>query len=126
MLLAAAGCCASETCPWLNAATASGVLGGDVTVRVTETSCVFKTQDKKTLSIEVKAGASYLSKCGTHSTPVKAIGNEAVVCSGGDWAMVAGRVRDRGFLVRVNASETEVSLREKAQKVAEQVAGILF
>jgi hypothetical protein len=144
-------CESKESCPWLNEATAAGILEGSVTVAVThnnsnkeDASCEFIRQQKSVatvLRIEVatmteSAGtfASYAARCGSNGTPLKAIGNEAVVCSVevkkrqvGE--QVVGRVRNRAFIVSVssNADSAESSeLREKARRVAEQVAGFLF
>jgi len=65
---------------------------------------------------------------------MKAIGNQAQACtyqghSGWMAEQVVGRVRDQAFLVRISTHDASASpkiLREKARKVAEQVAGILF
>jgi hypothetical protein len=61
--------------------------------------------------------------------PLKAIGNEALACSDDHAELVVGRVRDRAFLVRLGTNDHSTqpsALREKARRVAEQVAGILF
>jgi hypothetical protein len=171
---------AEQSCLWLNAATAGGILGGPVTatvVRPTSTladphtpnakssagptnanpakaayassaiddaDCLFVRQPGSTfgeLRIEVrtmsepsKDFAAYAARCGDRVSPLKAIGNEASVCSlngkpGESSELVVGRVRDRAFVVRLrmdNSSLTPSSLREKARKTAEQVAGNLF
>ena len=80
---------------------------------------------------------SYLAQCPPKSTPLRAIGNEAVMCSiqgkGDQYAeSVVGRVRDQAFVVSVSSSVqddpsmTQEMRREKANLMAEQVAGILF
>jgi hypothetical protein len=109
-------------------------------------TCVFLRQSGATgieLRIEVEtlsaapgAYATYAESCGPDGTPLRAIGNEAVMCSYTDkkrkkWVseQVVGRVRDHAFTVRVssNASSADRSmLREKARKMAEQLAGFLF
>jgi len=136
-------CSAEEKCPWLNAATAAGVLGGSVTANVTQTACEFVRRDdpsKSALRIEVETMASpreFTSRaahCGSGTEALKAIGNEAVACThseakGRMAEQVAGRVRNQAFLVRVSTDDrgaTPAGLREKARKVAEQVAGFLF
>ena len=143
-------CKASENCPWLNAATAAGALNGAVTFTVTrsgedkpDASCEFVHQDGyvlTSLQIEVQTMkdpsrefAAYWAKCGQHATPLRAIGNEAQVCSlrkkNQYSEQVVSRVRERAFLVRVssNGSTPEPALlRDKTQKIAEQVAGFLF
>jgi hypothetical protein len=142
---------AVQPCPWLNAATAAGVLEGPVTVSVTyldqenaDAACEFTRKEDhivRTLRIEVDTMKDltrdfphYLAKCGQDAKHLKAIGNEAVVCSKpGQNKQVAeqvvSRVRDRAFVVDVfsngPAAERD-SIREKARKTAEQVAGFLF
>ncbi|MGD1071119.1 MAG: hypothetical protein ABSB15_13345 [Bryobacteraceae bacterium] len=134
---------AAETCPWLNNATAGGVLGGAVNVTVThenanrdDASCVF-THGASELRIAVETmdppHSEYMKQseqCGATTAPLKAIGNEAVVCSpDARSARVVGRVRTRIFEVQVTtagASSAPDLLREKARAVAEQVAGFLF
>src|SRR5580704_8146903 len=107
---------AKGMCPWINEATASGFLHGDVTMTVTHTStgadkaaaaaaaatatgtsvtigdatCEFVRHDAagvKKLRIEVvtmsdvaAAFPGFRGRCGSDSQPVRAIGNEAVVC----------------------------------------------
>jgi hypothetical protein len=142
---------ASQPCPWLNAATAAGILEGPVTVSVTyfdqdniDAACEFTHKADhtvRTLRIEVDTMKDlthdfpqYLAKCGPDAKSLRAIGNEAVVCSvPGKSKQVAeqvvSRVRDRAFVVDVlsNGSASERDLmRDKARKIAEQVAGFLF
>jgi hypothetical protein len=128
---------AEDRCPWLNAATAGGVLGGAVNATVTATSCEFKRQSgghASALRIEVAATTAPHAQCGSGAEQLKAIGNEAQACSyegKADWLseQVVGRVRDQAFLVRIGTGDRSTSpktLREKARNVAEQVAGILF
>lgn len=136
---------AAEICPWLNAATADGVLGGPVAVTVSrakigdDASCRFIRHDGSLLSelgIEVetmpspaKDFPSYAARCHSAGVPLKAIGNEAQACSDEAAEQVIGRVRDRVFLIRITTGDRSAQpaiLRDKARKVAEQVAGILF
>ena len=144
-------CGAEESCPWLNAATAAGVLGGAVHPAVAHASknaddatCDFVRREGSVvaeLRIEVETmGASgrelavYTARCRTNTAPLQAIGNEAVACSvdGKDGEIaeqVAGRVRSRAFLIRMGTNDPPARrkvLREKARDVAEQVAGTLF
>ena len=140
-------CAASDKCPWLNQATAGGVLGGEVTSAAIELSksgdtghCDYVRTEgsiSRHLFIEVNISrdhASYKAQCASEAAPVKAIGNEAVTCAfegkpGEIAQQVAGRVRDRMFLVRVSTNDPRAAaagLREKARSVAEQVAGFLF
>jgi hypothetical protein len=146
---------AKDSCPWINEATASGALDGTVTATVTrpemskdpdEATCVFVRQNGASgidLRIEVEtlrgapgAYAPYAQKCGPDGARLRAIGNEAVTCSYTDkkrkkWVseQVVGRVREHAFTVRVSSSAASPDrnvLREKARKIAEQVAGFLF
>jgi hypothetical protein len=88
----------------------------------------------RTMSEPRKEFAAYAARCGDRATALKAIGNEAAVCSLKDKPgelseQVVGRVRDRAFIVRLSSNESSLtpsSLREKARKTAEQVAGNLF
>ena len=134
---------ADEKCPWLNAATAAGVLGGAVKANVTQTACEFVRRDgspESILRIEVETlgapreFASRAARCGSGAEALKAIGNEALACTysgkkGQLGEQVVGRVRNQAFLVRVSTDDhyaTAAGLREKARKIAEQVAGSLF
>lgn len=90
--------------------------------------------DVRTMSEPEKEFASYAASCGIHATPLKAIGNEAGACTvngsvGHLSEQVVGRVRDRVFIIHLSmndSSMTQNTLREKARKVAELVAGNLF
>lgn len=129
---------AAETCPWMNAATAGGFLGGRISgIKVTraqasdDASCEFVARDGSVLSISVETMnspptdfPSYLARCHSPAEPLKAIGNKAVACNDQGAEQVIGRVRNRAFVIRIKAEGGD--LRDKARKVAEQVAGILF
>jgi hypothetical protein len=128
---------AEERCPWLNAATAGGVLGGTVQVTVTPKSCEFVRQagqQETMLQIEVTAASAPDARCGPDAERLTAIGNEAVACSyrgkaGWIAEQVVGRVRDQAFLVRIGTNDHSAvgkALRDRVRNVAEQVAGILF
>ena len=145
-------CFAEVPCPWLNLATAGGVLGGEVqssTVAVTpqgDGNCRFVRKQASstfTLSIEVhtmpppaKTFATYLAQCNGTTLPLTAIGNEAFQCvsrssSGDGEEQVIGRVRDRAFVLIINAhlikpSPAKTGLSPETRNVAEQVAGALF
>lgn len=124
---------AEVRCTWLNAATAAAVLGGAVQLTITPGSCEFVHQDTS-LRIEVGATNAPHAQCGSPAEQLKAIGNEAQACAyqgkpGWIAEQVVGRVRDQAFLVRISAKDQSAApknLREKARKIAEQVAGILF
>jgi hypothetical protein len=133
-LLLAAACRAEEACPWINGATAAGVLGGDVRLDKSDTVCIF-THDSSQLRIEVETvSLPYKVKCEPSPTPLKGIGNEAAACSpeeknGAVAEQVAGRVRDHAFIVRISTIDRSIAratLRDKTRLIAEQVAGILF
>lgn len=149
-----AACSAQSPCPWLNNATATGVLGGPVTVEAKSTPagagiCVFQYKDKvesNTLRIAVikaskpedagKEMAPYESKCTAAGLSLKGVGNEALICvsnvhkSNGE--LVVGRVRDQIFTVSISDGSgndpafTQEALEDKAQEIARMVAGILF
>jgi hypothetical protein len=147
-------CQTIEKCPWLNAATAAGTLNGPVTFTVThsgedkqDATCEFIHQegaavsklriDVQTMRDPGREFAAYSAKCGQEATPLRAIGNEALVCSlhqQNEFSeQVVSRVRERAFLVSITSnapapgeSELRTDLREKTEKIAEQVAGFLF
>jgi hypothetical protein len=141
LLLPAA--CYAENCPWLNAATARGVLGGDVTMAVsrpdaTSIACEFLRQNllpTSSLHIVVGEHPTGATKCGLNPKKLVGVGNEAFVCmlqdaSGAVTEQVVGRVRDRAFVIRwtlsaetARSSETTAST---MQALAEAVAGSLF
>jgi len=143
-----------ENCPWLNAATAGGLLGGNVTMEVThpglsDTTCKFVLNTESAhaqLEIVVHTMATIgdefpqiLADCGTSSTPLKAIGNEAVECTRNDGTgdvteQIVSRVRERAFFLKwtmpkssraINA-QLQDEIREKIRNIAEQIAGSLF
>jgi hypothetical protein len=119
--------CRAETgCPWLN---------GAVTASVSPAVCEF-VRPQSTLHIEVrKKPATLEAKCESKGTPLKGIGNEAVIClettfiTGGlTTKMVISRVRDQRFVVWIRTSDPALApiASERTRKVAEQVAGNLF
>jgi hypothetical protein len=144
---------ASNDCPWMNEATASGLLGGDAVGAFTDAAagqpavCTF-TYDgqgaKRTLRITVEvtpdAHARVMAaaqSCGSAASPMKAIGNEAMSCAaddrkGGPGERMMGRVRDQAFTVTIastlkNDPElTRDALKAKIYTAAEQVSGNLF
>jgi hypothetical protein len=141
---------AQEHCPWLNAATAAGALDASVTMTVSRTAgkptdavCEFthkQGSDSRQLRIAVEVMpdpatffGSYLARCGADAAPLKAIGNEAVVCSvtarNALAEQVVGRVRDQAFVILIRSNDKSLSdttLRDRARRIAEQVAGNLF
>jgi hypothetical protein len=134
-LLGACICRAEEACPWINAATAAGVLGGEVTSHYDGSTCLFaNTSSHSQLLIKVQTvSLPYKLNCEPNPTPLKAIGNEAVACSNEGSnnvqkiEQVAGRVRNSAFLIKLLSNDIpRAALREKARSMAEQVAGNLF
>ncbi len=147
-------CRAQNTCPWLNAATASGVLGGQAVEEVSKSgenieTCLFQLQnassrDSLRISVITAGNAQdairelehYKSHCTSSAVPLKAIGNEAVLCADdkgkfrGEQAI--GRVRNSVFTVAIGTdtvrtpAATNHMLAGKAEKVAEQVADAIF
>jgi len=128
---------AQDRCPWLNAATAGGVLGGAPQFTVTPTSCEFIRRlngQESILRIEVTSVTAPHEQCKSGAEPLKAIGNQAAACTyegkpGWTAEQVTGTVRDQAFLVRLATSDRTAAsktLREKVRNIAEQVAGILF
>ena len=142
---------AEVQCPWLNSATAAGVLGGEVQADVTaltpqgDTTCDFKHMEHSgfssltiavhTMALPSKNFASYLARCTGTAVSLKAIGNEAVQCvqnNGSSGEQIIGRVRDRAFVIDLKRGSTgqrgstASGLSEEARNVAEQVAGALF
>jgi hypothetical protein len=119
LIFAASLFVADQSCPWLDTATAAGVLGGQVTATVTSTACQF-VRGRSKLRIEVRKSNSLPDRCGTAAEPLEAIGNEAFLCA--KHHEVVGRVRDAVFTIRLNAPDWQ----SKAQQVAQEVAGALF
>ena len=159
IFLVIAGACASPMrcgaqtqCPWLNAATAAGVLGGEVQASTTpltpqgDTTCDFKRTQQSvafalkiavhTMALPLKDFAAYLAQCAGTQVPLKAIGNEAFQCvlskNPDNGEQIIGRVRDRAFVIDIRRGSTRPStstqngLSDEARNVAEQVAGALF
>jgi len=151
MFVASLHCHAQNLCPWINAATAEGVLDFKVEGSVQETpgkdtNCIFtsvKKNGSRSLVIEVHdigdRGKEYSdaeSKCTSAPTPVRGLGNEAFECvadhSDSHAMMIIGRVREKLFLVSVTLTGrpdhglTAASLEDKVTIAAGQVAGSLF
>ena len=144
---------ASNTCPWMNEATASGLLGYEAMGSYRAASspgqpatCTF-TQGSgaavRTLVIEIEiapdAAARVKSRqrdCSSDVSSLQAIGNEAVMCAADRGSrqgeLVVGRVRDQMFTIRISSlikSDpvlTREALRNKISSAAEQIAGNLF
>ncbi len=142
VLLAPALTRAAETCPWINAATAEGILDAPAELIITHaspsTTCTFSGQSKTaklSMQIEVVDGAQAASpKCSSAAITLQTIGNEAQACSVTSASnqlieAVFGRVRDQHFRIEVITDDQHFSrdkLREKARTAALHVAGNLF
>ena len=136
LFLAPLLCCAAESCPWINAGTAGGILGGAVETKVTQHRCEFERRGGDALCIEVEIMTNlrtqftkYMSECKSKPVPLKAIGNETVTCSARHAGLAIGRVRDHAFIIRVttnNRGATKETLESKAEEAARHVAGNLF
>jgi hypothetical protein len=151
-ILTPAVCHGQAKCPWLNEATARGILGGDVTLTAKagehgDGVCEYSRQQGERvrqlrISVEImtdipKQFRKYLAQCPPKSAALHAVGNEAVTCSipgkrDQRAEMVVGRVRDQAFVISLSSSAqddpsfTQEMRREKTNLVAEMVAGILF
>lgn len=144
---------AANDCPWLNEATASGLLGADAIGEFTAASagqpavCMFVQKDTavtRTLRVTVEQTpdahmqvASLMHACGPDAVPMQAIGNEAVTCAADDrkgalGARAVGRVRDQVFTITIgttlkgDSALTRDILKSRIYTAAEQVAGNLF
>jgi hypothetical protein len=144
---------ANRNCPWINQATASGLLGGEAASEVSAaavggpTVCTFTQQAadlKRTLRVTVGIATDPHARleevariCGTDLSPIKAIGNEAMICAaddrkGGLGEHVVGRVRDQVLTITIASSRkadpilNRDALKTKISAAAEQVAGNLF
>lgn len=144
-------CTAQAICPWINQATASGLVGKPMNAPVLSGSspsigCIFHAQKKSDLtaltisvvqmSDTTKDYAPFKAKCRMPGAPLAGVGNEAILC-GADVAgthaeRVVGRVRDRAFVVTVRSSQrfkppfSRAAIEDQAKAAAGQVAGILF
>jgi hypothetical protein len=144
---------AANNCPWMNEASASGLLGGDGVGAFTAASpgqpavCSFNSEMEGVkralrITVEVSPDAHGLLALGAHdctsgAAPLKAIGNEAFVCVADERKGMAsvralGRVRDQYFTIMIVSTQkndpflTPDALKSKIYAAAEQVAGNLY
>lgn len=139
---------AQSGCPWMNDATASGILGEPLKATVSHASqtsedatCDFTPQHTEantslhiaviTMNAPGQQFAAYTRQCGSKATPLKAIGNEAIECTqntgAGQSVEVIGRVRNRVFLVKLDGANIPLTDElSKAKDVAEQVSETLY
>lgn len=143
---------ASNMCPWINDATASGILGGAAVgafapgtgAEPARCSFIYKAgHGELSLAIRVTVSeqpqASLLSgmssDCRGSDEALPAIGNQAFLCSAGHGSGMAaerilGRVRDQVFSITLSSSGDSVldieDLKSRVSTAAEQVSGNLF
>ncbi|HEY6489225.1 MAG: hypothetical protein WCC26_08325 [Terracidiphilus sp.] len=144
---------AANNCPWLNEATASGLIGADATGDYTAAAgtqpavCTFTQKDQgmaRTLTITVEIAkdpharmTEVAQACGAGAETLNAIGNEAVYCAadlrrGELGERAVGRVRDQVFTITLNSTMkddpilTRDTLKTRIYTASEQVAGNLF
>ena len=148
LFVGSAPCFAQTQCPWMNAATAGGFLGGDVQMAVTgftadgDATCQF-TRGGTLLRIAVhtmpdisKEFPGYLAQCGTKAVSLKGIGNLAVQCFNKSEELIVGRVRERAFVITIKAqwaaqppttpTKTRNPISDDSENIAEQVTGSMF
>ncbi len=131
---------AQDSCPWMNAATAAGILGGEVSAKFTpgaksKSDAPVRVRNHIDTRFDVtnrghdarfpaKQFAGFERKFCSKGMPLKAIGNEAILCDSGGRERVVGRVRDQAFVITFTRAK---SLAPKAAiHAAEIVAGNLF
>ncbi len=144
---------AENNCPWMNEATASGLLGASAVGTYTEASaahpaeCSFVQNGDGgsrvlTITVEVTPDAhdrvgQMMHGCEGGSSPLGAIGNEAALCAVSDRknrrsGRVIGRVRDQVFSItmtstlKMDAVLSPQSIPSRISLAAEQVSGNLF
>jgi hypothetical protein len=142
---------AANDCPWLNEATASGLISADSVGTYTAATptqpavCAFaeKSGLARDLTITVEAASdpharmkAMTEACANGAAPLTAIGNEAVYCAadprGGIGERVIGRVRNQVFSITLSSPIkndpilTRDALKARIHEAAEQVSGNLF
>lgn len=134
---------AAETCPWLSNATAAGVLGAAVTVKVTHVesssedgTCEFHLDPPNIRMLRIDVHTMHQptselkqleqTQCGSRAVDIRGVGNEAVQCASADQmnGQVVGRVRNRSLVVLLVNKHPDVQ--KQVRDVAEMVAGNLF
>lgn len=129
------------TCPWLTPGSASKMLGGDVSMKVSlpdtgKSFCRF-LQEGSHESLEIFVSKDALASCPAGSKALTGIGNQAARCKApglhsGGADMVSGRVRDLYFTVihasRVMKRPVKLSdgQEDPLEQIAEQIAGNLY
>jgi hypothetical protein len=124
---------AEQPCPWLNQATANGILEGTATAANTKSACAFSGKNGD-LRIEVTVAPDAATRlrnleaaCRIGAKPLKAIGNETATCSSAGVEQIVGRVRDQLFIITLTMkSFNQQEVAKRGRLVAEQVSGNLF
>lgn len=145
---------AANHCPWMNEATASGLLGGNAAGAYSSSTanqpsvCTFTQTNADvtrvlTITIDLAKDDPHAqlmkseTACGPNPVRLKAIGNEAVTCgadesTAGRGMRAVGRVRDQVFEILITTTRkddpilTGAALRIRINTAAEQVSGNLF
>jgi hypothetical protein len=146
-------CRAANNCAWINEATVSGLLGVQAIGVVTKTvsgqpaACTFTQQSERgkrtfLVSVEINGDAharlsAMAQSCGADAAPLRAIGNEAIICAANHrkdqmGERVIGRVRDQVFMIDIDTTFkndpilTRDELKSRIYTAAEQISGNLF
>ena len=143
---------AANNCPWLNEATASGILGGDATglyepgEGARPATCTFTQMEggarrQLVITLEIVTNphdrvVELTHRCGPPSEQVASVGNEALRCAAADGKArgerVIGRVRDQVFTIAITTTAERDSvlvpheLAMRSLTAAEEVSGNLF
>ena len=145
--------CAANACPWMNAATASGLLGADAmgnyaaATAAEPANCVFVESGPgvtRTLTITAEPSTygvgrihELLRECHGEPSALPAIGNQAEECEVLQphrlrGKLAVGRVRSQMFSIAIKTTMkndpvlTPEELENRIATAAEQVAGNLF
>jgi hypothetical protein len=141
-------CSAQAACPWMNAATAEGFLGGNVQTAISgvttdgDATCEYARANSMlriavhTMADIKKEFPSYLAQCGTGALNLRGIGNQAVQCMSKGEEVIVSRVRERAFIITIKAAwittpptsptKTRNPISDDSENIAEQVAGSMF
>jgi len=134
---------AAELCPFMTQGSAAKLLGGDVSATVNSTedrdgACTFTRQQASiTYTLAIVVHKTPTDPCPEHSTPLKAVGNEAMSCrfspsSSETTEKISGRVRDMFFTIALTIRGPKgpdmpvEAEREAVNQAAEQVTGNLY
>lgn len=138
-LFLAAAIAPPNECGGMNTATASGILGGPSILTVASDTCEWVRSDggnRSVLRVEITALSSpaelskLFERCVGPEHPLKALGNEAVACTGASHSQqIVGRVRNQAFVIIVSTNGGSIPpdrLAIEAREAATQITGNLF